>query len=241
MQQHKLELKLSVCFTSKWRVGAGEGSFIVDRLIQRDSRAMPYIPGSALKGVIRESCEKLSRSLGFPEPADPHKVKIESPEFFGPLDQAPSPVDRLFGNKYEEGGLFFRDARLPDDAVLPPFFFQTRTRINRKLGTVRDAHLFSSQYAMPLKLTTTISGWHQGLVGMLDEDPPYAYAILIAAIKMVDRIGGDKSAGSGAMKDGLEIESIHYNDKSIPVEQYMNDTLMEYLDPSDYVDMRSEQ
>ncbi|MDM8538278.1 RAMP superfamily CRISPR-associated protein [Desulfobacterales bacterium HSG17] len=234
---HYLKLKLTIQFESRWHTGSGEGNILTDRLIQKDARGMPHIPGSTLKGVIRESCEKLSRTLGFPEPSNPHSTDIKFPGSFNALNKAPSPVDRLFGNKFEEGGIFFRSARLTEN-VHHHFFTQSRVRMNRKLGTGRDQHLFSSEYGLPMSFETSIDAHHQALAILEEDDPPYAYCLLIAAILMVDRLGGDKSTGAGQLPNNITIESMIYNNNAISIENYLKEKASFYLDSSDYQDVR---
>lgn len=227
---HILKLELNIRFESKWHTGSGEGDLLLDRLIRRDARNWPYIPGSTLKGVIRESCEKLSRTLDFPDPVDPHQTDLSLPGAFVPLSKVPSPVDAVFGNKYEEGGLFFRDARLTSEPAYTSFP-QSRICMYRKLGTAKDKHLFSSEYAVPMEFKTFVDGYHRDLIFLEQEDPPYAYCLLIAGIMKVEHLGGDKSTGSGRVH--ITIDSVDYNGRSIPME-----TVFEYLDSGLYRDTK---
>ena len=97
---HNIRIDMQIRFLTKWHTGSGESSLLVDRLIRKDARGWPFIPGSTLKGVVRESCEKLSRSLNFPEPADPHQADLAIHDSFYSLDKLASPVDRIFSNRY---------------------------------------------------------------------------------------------------------------------------------------------
>ena len=220
--QHTIRIELGLQFQSKWHIGSGEGSLLTDRLIRRDARNWPYIPGSTLKGVIRESCEKLSRTLGFPDPGDPHNRELTHPDAFRPLKKIDSFVEAIFGNNYEGGKLFFRDARL-ETGPLYPSSTQSRTCLDRMLGTAKEKHLFTIEYALPANFKTTVCGNHQDLLYLTEEDPPFAYCLLIAGILKVDRLGGDKSTGKGRVK--MSMSSILYNGREIPLE-----TVFEYLD-----------
>ena len=229
--RHNISIDLTIRFTSKWHTGSGEGSFMVNRLIRRDARYWPYIPGSTLKGVTRESCEKLSRTLGFDEPADPHQTDLKIPGVFEPLNKVLSPVDRIFGNNFEGGNLFFRDARLKKEPAYGFLKEESRICMYRKLGTAREKHLFSTQYAAPMVFTTTIDGHHDDLFWVVETDPPYAYCLLIAGIMSIERIGGDKSTGSGQVE--MKFDSIKYNDNPVAVER-----VFDYLDSDLYSETR---
>lgn len=222
---HHINIELSIRFTSKWHAGSGEGNPLLERQIRKDGRGRPYIPGSTLKGVIRENCEKLSNTLGLPDPpSDPHQSDLSIRDTFYPLDQLASPVDRLFGNKYQGGELYFRDARLRDEAPYQCLSQQSRICRHRRLGTAKDRHLFTSEYAAPLTLQTTIDGYHRHLRCFDQGEPPLAYCLLIAGIMITRRIGGDKSTGGGRV--AIAFDSIRYNDAPLDqtiVFDYLND------------------
>ncbi len=225
--KHSIKLKLRINFESKWHMGSGEGGLHAGRLIRRDARNWPYIPGSTLKGVVRESCERLSRTLEFPEPIDPHDTDLSTLGAFEPIKMARSPVDRLFGNHYEGANLFFRDARLETP---PPYGFlkyQSRVCKYRILGTAREKHLFSSEYAEPLEFKTSIEGWHDNLATFDESDPPFAYCLFITGIMTVERLGGEKSIGCGRLR--ITFDSIEWNQKTLSVEE-----VFDYLDPELY-------
>ncbi len=224
---HRIQLELEIDFPYRWHTGSGEGSFMTDRLIRRDSQNRPFIPASTLKGIIRQSCEKLSRTLGFAEPSDPHQPDLTQSQAFVPFQQMTSPVDQLFGTKFEPGGLFFRDARLSDDEEINTLA-RNRVARHRVLNTAREKQLFSSEYALPAKLKTQIDGRHAGLANM-EGYPPLAYCLLIAAIFAVERIGGDKSSGAGWLNGPIAIARSDYNGSGVDI-----DLLFDLLNPDYY-------
>jgi len=229
--RHHIRLDLTVRFNSKWRIGSGEGSMLVDRLIVRDARNRPYIPGSTLKGIARESCEKLARTLKFESPSDPHQQDLRIQDSFKPLKTLLSPVDRLFGNAYQGCDLYFRNATLKEDTPYRAVNDQTRICKYRAIGTARHGHLFGSEYVAPLDFQTMLTGWHDHLQWLVEEDPPYAYCLLIAALLQVERIGGDRSTGSGEVR--IIMNDIQYNGKDVSM-----DTVFEYLDAELYEETR---
>ena len=225
--RHNTRIQFTLQFTSKWHTGSGEGNLLIDRLVHKDAMNLPYIAGSTLKGVVRESCERLSRTLGYPEPMDPHQINLALEDNFKPLEKMDSPVDSLFGNKYEGECLFFRDARLKKKPVENYLRSQTRICMYRKIGTAKEKHLFASEYTEPMAFSTSINGYHDNLLFLDENDPPYAYCLLVAGIMCVDRLGGDKSTGSGSVS--INIDKFEYNKKEIPVE-----SVFDYLDSEFY-------
>ncbi|MCR4289099.1 MAG: RAMP superfamily CRISPR-associated protein [Candidatus Scalindua sp.] len=235
---HKLYINYTISLKSKWHAGSGEGGLFSNRLVRRDTRNLPFIPGSTLKGIIRENCEKLSTTLNFPPPTNPHDKNLIHRDSFTALSKVASPVDAIFGNCFEEGNLFFRDARLNEEDLKelntrPEMLTHSRTRIhvNRLLGTAKEKHLFSSEYTQPMEFTTTIDGYHNNLSQIVDDDPPFSYCLLIAGILLMDKICGDKSSGSGKVDTTVNV--IKYNDKEI-----YQDKIFEYLNADDYKEIK---
>lgn len=220
---HTIHIKLAIEIQSKWHCGSGEGGLSLNKTVKRDSRNWPHIPGSTLRGVVRESCEKLSRTLAFPSPSDPHQTDLTRSTSwdFQPLGKVCSPVDELFGNRYESGGLFFRDARLSTAPESEPLI-QSRICRYRRLGTARQGHLFSTEYMPEMMFKTTIDGYHRDLISSGNEDPPFSYCLLVAGILAVNRLGGDKSTGCGRIR--MVIESALFNGTLLEPE-----SIFEYL------------
>lgn len=230
-------MHLSLCFQSPWHCDSGEGGLHTDRIVQRDARNLAYVPGSTLRGVVREQCEKLARSLGFPEPTDPHEDSMEHPDAFVPLVRVDSPVDRLFGTAREEGGLFFRDARVPldeaDEIASMPLPVRNRIARYRRLGTAREHRLFNAEYAREQRLVSVVDGRHPHVLAFEEGDLPFAYSLLVAAVLSVDRLGGEKSVGCGRLgqgeaRRGIRIDGIQYNGEERTPEEFL-----EYLEMSD--------
>ncbi len=237
---HHIRIDLDIVFAAGWHAGSGEGSFSTDRLVSRNPQNHPFLPASTLKGVVRQSCEKVSRTLGFPPPSDPHQSDLTRNQAFVPFHHLQSPIDQIFGTKYASGGLFFRDAH---PQPVPPAAAVTvsrhRTARYRVLQTVREQHLFSTEYSpATLVLSSRIDGWHQHLVYIDAASPPYAYCLLMAGILAVDRLGGDKSTGAGWLHQALRVTRVTWNQQSLAPEDFLDIELLNY---EDYLEMQSEQ
>jgi CRISPR/Cas system CSM-associated protein Csm3 (group 7 of RAMP superfamily) len=232
---HNIRLDLEIAFQSRWHAGSGEGSFATDRLTRRDASNRPYVPASTLKGIVRQSCEKIARTLDFPNPSDPHRMDwVKCPEVAQHGLQA-SPIDLLFGTKQAPGELYFRDACPADEAVESPFTWIRAAR-HRVLGTAKDKHLFGTQYCPPQRFKTRVDGWHRELVTWGGpNDLPHAYCLLIIGILAVERIGGDKSTGAGWLEGALNLEQAAYNGTAVDL-----DRVFDYLSQQDYLELIGE-
>lgn len=228
---HSIKIDMTISFLSKWHCGSGEGGILIDRLIHRDSRNSPYVPGSTLKGVIRDSCERLSRTLVIPvAPSDPHSFNLRTSGVFEPLDEKSSPVDVLFGNKYQGECMFVSNAIM---AAKPAFDAYDQNRIckSRALGTAKDKQLFATEYSLPtvytgIPLKARINGYHESLL-VYETLKPLSYCLLVAGILNVSRIGGDKSIGGGHLK--IELDHVIIDGQSVSAESVLND-LTDYFE-----------
>lgn len=232
---HRIHIDLEIFFTSKWHSGSGEGCFSIDRLVRLDSRNRPFIPGSTLKGIVRQNCEKISRILGYPDPSDPHQTNL-SENHFAPFSKLVSPIDRIFGTKSEPGSLFFRDARQKDTEMPGTPVVQKRISRYRILKTSREKQLFSTEYSSSGQvLYTSIDGWHDSLVCIDESYPPFAYCLLLAGLLAVERIGGDKSTGAGKIDAPIRVNTFEYNQKNFSPNEVIDFDLMLY---QQYLEMK---
>lgn len=207
---HQIHIDLKLNMAGKWHVGSGEANLFTDRLIRRNSFRQPYIPASTLRGITREQCERLARRMNMTDPSDPHS---NSQLWFVPHNHIASVVDYLFGTKHAESTVYFRDARVNTLHSYPTMTI-SRTAMYRALGTVREKHLFATEYASPCQLQTTISAWHTQLALPPEQGYlPYAYYFLILGLLSIEAIGGDKSSGKGSCH--LELRAIKYNGQTI--------------------------
>jgi CRISPR/Cas system CSM-associated protein Csm3 (group 7 of RAMP superfamily) len=231
---HRLHLELEIPFITRWHTGSGEGSFTTDRLVRRNARNQPFIPGSTLKGVIRQSCEKLNRTLGFPPPWDPHRLDLSGREGGLPPIQMECPVDQIFGTRVGCGELYFRDAvPKPFETDLCKTYARNQVARYRVLRTSRDQHLFNTECVPPLTLYTQIDAWHPLLPCFDAGDLPYAYCMLIGGILAVDRLGAQKSSGAGWLDGSIHITAVEYNGNP-----YRIDEALDFLQPEFYRDSK---
>lgn len=219
MITYSLEVALKITPLQFWHAGSGLGSAHIHRQILRDGIGRPYMPGSHLKGILRQKCEDLAETLGLPI-SDPHDVR----DLKGFKDPKTTDfhIDRLFGSRYEGGHLFVRPAYWLDDGQTEYYerssiMEQTRTAMDRALGTAKEQHLFQSEYALGGNFETTISGRHNYLTAEEQKSWPIEYAILIGGLCLLDRMGGDKSHGKGRIE--TSIQEILFNGTSITKEE----------------------
>jgi CRISPR/Cas system CSM-associated protein Csm3 (group 7 of RAMP superfamily) len=152
----------------------------------------PVIPGSTVKGKIRDHCERIVLTLGgqvclapSAETMCPHnKTRVKNP---------PCAICKVFGGPSNKSQLFFSDA-VADISQFDPRFAtraQAGVSLSRKRRTAEDERLFHLERAIEgLTYRGSISGYLAG------EASPQI-ALVIASFERLVAIGGSKSRGAG--------------------------------------------
>ncbi len=224
MQRDFINIDYQIQFKTPFHFGTGLRRDLLDRSVCRAANDYLYIPGSTLKGVLRERCEQLARIFEL-SVVSPHNEREAKNRFRDDIDI----VDRIFGSRYRPGELYFDNATLieedqklldSDSEQTPKRYIhlQTETRaqtsISRTLGTVREQALFQSEFGLKtLCFEGQIYGHLEGF--HIDENQwSYSLLLLVAGICVNDRIGANKSTGMG--RYSCQILALKVND--IPAE-----------------------
>lgn len=164
----------------------------------------PVIPGSTIKGKLRNACELILQALGQPvclapraELMCPHNARVNE-ELDKELIARPCAVCRLFGsadNRIDEPArLFFDDAVVALESGLTPFATRTQAGVSlsRQRRTAEDDRLYLIERGLEgLRYKGNIAGYAP------DELARQSAALLIAALDSLVAIGGGKSRGAG--------------------------------------------
>jgi CRISPR/Cas system CSM-associated protein Csm3 (group 7 of RAMP superfamily) len=122
-----IDIPISIEFEESFHVGTGRREGLVNRTVRRTAGGDPYVPGSALKGALRQTAERLVRrldaaeSFGDMEPAQHLGYRRRGDETVEGRCEAPKPdemcqspdpclVCRVFGNVYTGRRLVVDDA-----------------------------------------------------------------------------------------------------------------------------------
>lgn len=218
-----ISIDYQIQFYAPFHFGTGLRNGLIHRSVARDVDGFLHVPGSTLKGVLRERCEQIARLFNL-EAREPHEEALS--EAHPSLDI----VTRIFGSRFHPGQLYFNDAHLVKDqqAWFEPSTqskqvdelrrdefraWQTEKRtqvsLSRLLGTAEQGHLYNSEYGVrTLRFTGHIVGQLTGFT--LSEEAPGTYSLLLLVVAMQsldgDSIGGNKSTGGGRMH--LEITDL---------------------------------
>lgn len=225
MQRDFVNIDYQIEFETPFHLGTGLRRDLLDRSVCRDANDYLYIPGSTLKGIIRERCEQIALLFDL-SVVSPHDEKAAIISFRNNIDI----VARIFGSRYKPGELYFDNATMTETdkkffdndsgRVLKRYIHlqtetRTQTSISRLLGTVQESALFQSEFGIKeLCFEGQIYGHLEGF--RIDENEwSYAFLLLVAGICANDRIGANKSTGMG--KYNCQIQKLEFNDVTVEV------------------------
>lgn len=199
--QYELKFRTSVStFTGLATAG------LVDRMVVRNSKGLPCISGSSVKGRWRFFAERLLRAGGLPAGLRIHDSS-------GPLcKDSPCTLCKLFGSPAIpamfqvgqaelDGSLkFLFEALLdsnPNPVIHPDSEIRPGTCLSRVRRTTLTDHLFFEEAIPPVTFC--------GKLIITGTITPVEKQFLRASGRLVDRIGGRKAVGRGILDKGIEI------------------------------------
>lgn len=228
MRTERVMITYRMTFESAFHFGTGLRGGLINRLVARDHEGFLYVPGSTLKGVLRERCEHIADLFNLPT-TSPH---VEVWREANRLD--PDIVARIFGTRFLPSRLFFDDAQMTKEdralfeseekdreAEFKAWQVERRTQVSlsRRTRTAQQGMLFTSEYGIrDLHFESTIVGALEGVplqnfyTTALDVGT-FPLLLLITGLLSVDRLGGSKSTGAGNLV--LQIEQIRIEEQEI--------------------------
>ena len=234
----KLDLNFSLDMENPFALGTGTGEVMTANSLVKDIGGRFYIPGSAVKGVLRYNCARLVRTLG----GQVCGMPVVGRMCFG---EEMCPVCSVFGSSYFPSPLFFSDASLNTeyielrDKLLGTLNakqgtrlfrdydiqYRTRTMVSRSRGVAKEKSLFTLQCS---EAGLTFKGRILGRIKLTPlNDPPYFYELILlaSAIKLTNCLGSGKSSGLGGCS--MEIDSLLIDGEELAG---MADKIFDYLD-----------
>jgi CRISPR/Cas system CSM-associated protein Csm3 (group 7 of RAMP superfamily) len=248
LRTDRLLIEYTLAFNTPFHCGTGIRESLIDRTVVRDSGGYLYVPGSTLKGVLRDRCEQIARFYaqdeakpgtntgeskgtdkgtedtgmrGVPSPHDA-RAALE-----GLGKSNPTMITRIFGSQNKPGLLFFDDAYQKNDDKLQydspeehdgqgkgkgkyqglQVSVSTQVRLDRPTRTAVPGALYTSEFGNnDITFHGTIQGWITctpipsdavDIAGDTGGTPTYSLLLLLAGLRMLERLGGNKSTGKG--------------------------------------------
>ncbi len=230
MDSLSVDTSLHIRFEGATHIGTGRSEGLLDRTIRRDGAGEPYVPGSALKGALRMTAERVVGQLNEISELEPEwrlglrrrGDRVQDERCLAPRPEEmcqshdPCVVCRLFGNVFTGPRLQVGDAHVHEENPLTASQHSsgrrrstdvlTRLRIDRRRKGAAKGALFSSEYDYPdASYASTLTGTIPVTPLIEFQDVPAELVLLAAAVAATDQIGGEASTGHGACR--LELKS----------------------------------
>lgn len=193
-----IPVDLRLTFLSDWAIGSGHARHdSVDFLVRRDADGLPYVPGKTLRGIWRDTAERVA--LGLDAGGD------------GPWSRWCRYLwgdDPAAASSAPDGVLAVSSAGLPEpvrsvllaepDLLRAAVVTRSATALEPDTGIAKDETLRIEERAR--------AGSVLDAVAHLDLEPPTAgnltdawpaFFLLLAAARSVDRVGGRRRRGAG--------------------------------------------
>ena len=247
----RVEVSYNLIFTTPFHFGTGLRVGLIDRTVVRDSSGHLYVPGSTIKGVLREECERLSRLYEVLDEemyefiASPHDTETA----MRARQSAPTMITRIFGSQNSPGRLFFDNAQQTREEIAQyesregnrlikgkynaaQTDLSTQVRLDRHTRTAVRGALYTSEFGIKnLIFEGTITGWLKCTpIDGIEKGPTYSLLLLLAGMHLFTQIGGNKSTGKGQCR--CEITALTCGKETYAKEVWQN--WFDHLDALSY-------
>ncbi len=245
MRTERIAITYQLTFESAFHFGTGLRDGLVHRGGARDAAGFLDVPGSTLKGVLRDRCGQLARLFGL-------KTCALHTEDWGEISPDIGIVERIFGTRFHPGRMYFDDAQMIDDdrklfefkknnETLKSKFraWQTEKRtqvsLSRLTRTANQGMLYTSEYGIKgLRFEGQIVGVLTGFALAKDRPGTYSLLLLLTGLGTLDRIGGNKSTGAGQIE--CTVTQLAVGDQDVD-----SDVLLDQLENLEYYELESEE
>lgn len=253
-QPIQVHIDYLLSFTSVFHFGTGLRKGLIDRVIARDADDYLYVPGSTIKGVVRNRCEQIVHLFKHPV-TEPHTETSSWAE----AHPDATVIAQIFGSRFLPSHVYFDDAWLiEEDRKLfePPDHLhhkekkikraqfrawqtekRTQVKLSRLTRTAESGALYTSEYGLSdIRFEGVISGLISG-VSLFEPPGNFPLLVLVTGLRSLDHIGGNKSTGAGAIS--CNITNIQVDDVVISAADLL--AQLEYLDKEWYDELKKEE
>lgn len=196
-----IRIEVIARFVTPFSVGTGAlGGTAADKPLLKDPQGLPYLPGSALKGLLRHEAEKLVRALR----GDDAVCRPPNPAKMCPQGRPPKdpycPVCRVFGSPWRPSSLTFSDLK-PDEKQgrqVIQVVKDTGLRFGVGIGRYRGAAAEDLLYTIEVASATTAVPFIGTIEGDIpDDEGRWPLAVVLASLRTIGAVGGARSRGLG--------------------------------------------
>ncbi|EKV02770.1 putative RAMP superfamily protein probably involved in DNA repair [Leptolyngbya sp. PCC 7375] len=212
--------KLHIKMLSDWHIGSGTGRpGNIDRLIQRDTHNLPYIPAKSLTGLWRDGCELVAQGLdgGVAGPWQQWVNWLFGEQQPGESDNRISETAPLMAKLSVRSAHFSKELQAAfqgkDNLLLQRMntFVKPGVKLNPRTGSaLADCLRFEEMARAGAVLA---ADYCLELDGLTENQQQIAQAILVTGTSIVERLGAKRRRGAGHCK--ISVDGMLPIDKAI--------------------------
>jgi CRISPR-associated protein Csx10 len=206
-----MKFQLTITMLSDWHVGSGASRRgDIDRLIQRDTDGLPYLPAKTLTGIWRDACELIATGLDRTENETTSAEVVRWSQWVDYLfGEQPAIAESAIETAPQPAALSIRAAHLPaalkqqlnhrskpaHQALQSAFtFIKPGISIDAKTGCAVEDFLRFEEMA---RIGTVLTAECELLAPLDIAQQEVAFTLLAAGAKVVERLGGKRRRGAG--------------------------------------------
>lgn len=237
----RVAIPYKLTFDAPFHFGTGLRRGLIHRTVAYNRQAYLYVPGSTLKGVLRDRCEQIARLFNLAA-AEPHNIEDERYRIREARTQDPDIISRIFGSRFKPGQLYFDDAQMvagagddeADDYIGRADFdspesrgrykrrqveSRTQVSLSRRGRTAQSGRLYTGEYGLRrLRFAGQIYGHLTDF--SLEEKGTYSLLLLLVGLLSLNRLGGNKSSGAGRVT--IELERLLIDGQPVEVDSILD-------------------
>ncbi len=183
-----IKIRLTIDIRDDFHIGTGAGrGRATDAVVLVDQQGVPFLPGSAIKGLCKWQAGRL----------------IDAYPALGPKPEpsATGPVFEIFGGgtdrKHAEDRVWFDHAYPVGTRHKLRTVRTGRSARDRVSGRASDGHLFFYEDALPAAFETTLT--------CEDDLSPTALLLLILSLRRIEALGGQRHRGKGRCRTTVQV------------------------------------
>lgn len=225
----QVQINLKARFATPFSVGTGVlGGTTADKPLLKDAAGVPYLPGSALKGLLRHETEKIVRALWGDEAVCRSPNSATMCPQNRPQIQPFCPVCRIFGSPWRPSSLRFSDLKV--EMSNREVAKKTDLRFGVSISRYRNATVEERLYTIEVASTAQALFFQGTIEGYLpNEEGLRLLALVLVALRAVEAAGGGKSRGLGSVKlEATTVEPVISDIKEV-LEEWLTSPSMSQL------------
>ena len=219
-----IPIEITIKFKTSFLIGSGFGlAGELDNTAMKDGNQIVFIPGTSIKGVIRDACvniAKIRRWNCYDRVIDEiNDIADQNKDIMDPKNH--SYITQIFGSPlipslFDFGSVYLNpaDDHLADLIRKTVIWSEGHNKINPETRTVLKGHFYAHEVSMSTEGGEMVDGYSFkcNITPLQNSIDDKLISLLFCGIRLADRLGAKKSRGKGVVEF---VVPENYSDKSL--------------------------